>query len=55
MARSICIKIPGGFYHVTARGNWRESIIADDDFPRFFLAKLAEACGMGERFVFALP
>ena len=44
MARSIRIQIPGGFYHVMARGNRREKIYADDDDRRFFLQTLAEAC-----------
>ena len=46
MARSIRIEMAGGFYHVMARGNRREKIYADDDDRRFFLATLAEACGM---------
>ena len=46
MARSIRIEIPGGFYHVMARGNRREKIYADDDDRRFFLQTLSEACGM---------
>ena len=46
MARSIRIEIPGGFYHVMARGNRREKIFADEDDRRFFLHTLAEACGM---------
>ena len=36
----------GGYYHVMARGNRRERIYLDDDDRRFFLATLAEACGM---------
>ncbi len=46
MARSIRMEMAGGFYHVMARGNRREKIYADDDDRRFFLATLAEACGM---------
>ena len=46
MARSIRIEIPGGFYHVMARGNRREKIFADEDDRRFFLQTLSEACGM---------
>ena len=32
-----------------ARGNRREAIFHDDDDRRFFLATLAEACGMTGR------
>ena len=46
MARNIRMEMAGGFYHVMARGNRREKIYADDDDRRFFLATLAEACGM---------
>ncbi len=46
MPRSIRLEFPGAFYHVMARGNRRESIFHDDDDRRFFLATLAEACGM---------
>ncbi len=46
MARSIRIEFAGAYYHVMARGNRREDIFLDDDDHRFFLATLAEACGM---------
>jgi putative transposase len=44
MARSIRIQIPGGFYHVMARGNRRETIFFDEQDRRFFLQTLGEAC-----------
>ena len=38
MARPIRIEFPGGLYHVTARGNGRQTIFADDtDRERFLL------------------
>lgn len=38
MARPLRIEFPGGLYHVTARGNGRQSIFADDvDRERFLL------------------
>ena len=43
MARSIRFEIPGGFYHVMARGNRREKIFADEDDRRFLLQMLSEA------------
>jgi REP element-mobilizing transposase RayT len=46
MPRSIRIECPDALYHVMARGNRRELIYRDDDDRRFFLAALAEACGM---------
>lgn len=46
MPRSLRIQFPGAFCHVMARGNRREAIFHDDDDRRFFLATLAEACGM---------
>ena len=46
MPRSLRFEMAGGFYHVMARGNRRERIYLDDDDRRFFLATLAEACGM---------
>jgi putative transposase len=48
VARSIRIEIPGGFYHVMARGNRRGKIFADDDDRRFFLATLAEPWAWGK-------
>ena len=46
MPRSLRLEFSGAFYHVMARGNRRETIFHDDDDLRFFLATLAEACGM---------
>jgi putative transposase len=46
MPRSLRLEFPGAFYHVMARGNRKEPIFEDDDDRRFFLATLAEACGM---------
>lgn len=46
MPRSLRIQFPGAYYHVMARGNRRETVFHDDDDRRFFLATLAEACGM---------
>ncbi|CAN5377899.1 hypothetical protein BH23VER1_BH23VER1_32310 [soil metagenome] len=46
MARSIRIEFAGAYYHGMARGNRCEAIFVDDDDRRFFLAALAEACGM---------
>jgi putative transposase len=43
MARSIRIQAAGGYCHVMARGNRRESIFHDDD-RRFFLHTLGQAC-----------
>jgi len=41
MARPLRIEFPGGLYHVTARGNGRQSIFADDVDCQRFLAVLA--------------
>jgi putative transposase len=46
MPRSLRLEYPGGYYHVMARGNRRETIFHDDDDRRFFLATLSEACAM---------
>ena len=46
MPRSLRLEFPGAYYHVMARGNRRQAIFHDDDDRRFFLATLAEACGM---------
>ena len=40
MARPLRIEIPGGWYHVTARGNERRAIWRDDSDRRHFLALL---------------
>ena len=38
MARPLRIEFPGGLYHVTARGNGRQAIFADNiDHERFLL------------------
>jgi len=47
MARPLRIEIPGGRYHVTARGNERRSIFRDDPDRHHFLELLAE---LPERF-----
>ena len=46
MARMLRIEYPGAFYHVMARGKRRETVFHDDDDRKFFLATLAEVCGM---------
>jgi len=46
MPRSLRLEFAGAYYHVMARGNRRQAIFHDDDDRRFFLATLAEACGM---------
>lgn len=40
MARPPRVQIPGATYHVTARGNRRQSIFLDDDDRRLFVALL---------------
>jgi REP element-mobilizing transposase RayT len=40
MARPLRILIPGGYYHVTCRGNERKAIFKDDADRSFFLEKL---------------
>src|SRR6266536_1505868 len=38
MARPLCIQFPGGLYHVTARGNGRQTLFTDDaDRERFLI------------------
>ena len=44
MARPLRLQIPGGLYHVTARGNRREAIYLDDADRQAFDALLAEVC-----------
>jgi REP element-mobilizing transposase RayT len=43
MARPLRLQVPGGFYHVTARGNDRQSIFEDDNDRATFLIVLASA------------
>ena len=47
MARPLRIEIPGGCYHVTARGNERRNIFRDEADRRHFVELLAE---LPERF-----
>jgi REP element-mobilizing transposase RayT len=47
MARPLRVDVPGGWYHVTARGNERKAIFRDDQDRRRFLAGVSE---MAERF-----
>ncbi len=42
MARPLRIEIPGGCYHVTARGNERRNIFRDEADRRHFVELLAE-------------
>ena len=44
MTRPLRIEFVGGLYHVTARGNAREDIYADDDDRIVFLKLLEKAC-----------
>ena len=46
MARMLRIEYPGALYHVMARGKRRETVFHDDADRKFFLATLAEVCGM---------
>jgi REP element-mobilizing transposase RayT len=46
MARPLRVERPGGWYHVTARGNERRQIFRDDTDRRHFLKLLAEAVQM---------
>jgi REP element-mobilizing transposase RayT len=41
MSRPLRLQLPGGIYHVTARGNARRSIFEDDDDCARFLTVLA--------------
>jgi REP element-mobilizing transposase RayT/DNA-directed RNA polymerase specialized sigma24 family protein len=43
MSRPLRIEFPGAVYHVTARGDRRESIFDDDDDRQLFLSVLAQA------------
>lgn len=43
MARQLRLQIPGGFHHITARGNNRRALFADDGDRRVFLSVLGEA------------
>jgi hypothetical protein len=42
MARPLRIEIPGGRYHVTARGNERRDLFRDDSDREHFVELLAE-------------
>jgi len=44
MARPLRLQIPGGLYHVTARGNRRDAIYFDETDWRAFNAPLTEVC-----------
>jgi len=44
MARPLRLEFPGALYHVTARGNRRESIYQDDKDRREFLVLLGDVC-----------
>ncbi|HVM60546.1 MAG TPA: transposase, partial [Verrucomicrobiae bacterium] len=49
MARPLRVDVPGGWYHVTARGNERRAIFRDDEDRRRFLERVAqvtERCGV---------
>jgi REP element-mobilizing transposase RayT len=43
MARPLRIEFPGALYHVTSRGNARQTIFNDDEDRETFLATLADA------------
>ena len=43
MARKLRVEYPGAIYHVTLRGNWRQSIFKDDNDRERFLWRLAES------------
>ncbi|HEX9185872.1 MAG TPA: transposase [Vicinamibacteria bacterium] len=45
MARPLRIEFPGALYHVTSRGNARESIFLDDGDRQAFLGRLGEVAG----------
>ena len=47
MARPLRVDVPGGWYHVTARGNERKAVFRDDEDRRRFLERLEE---FAERF-----
>jgi len=44
MARPLRIEFTGGLYHLTARGNVREDIYANNDDRFVFLQLLHKAC-----------
>lgn len=46
MPRESSIQYLGAFYHVMARGNWREAIFQDDDDRRFFIDLIAHVVPM---------
>ena len=65
MSRPLRIEFPGAVYHVTSRGDRRESIFADDEDRREFLAIVGQGlerfdaqmlayCLMGNHYHFVL-
>ncbi|HUK37025.1 MAG TPA: transposase, partial [Vicinamibacterales bacterium] len=52
MSRPLRLEYPGSFWHITARGNNRQLIFADDDDRRSFLEMLGESV---ERFGWIVP
>ncbi len=44
MPRQVRIEYPGAIYHVMARGDRREAIVADDEDRRTFVKTLGQAC-----------
>jgi REP element-mobilizing transposase RayT len=44
MARPLRLSYENAVYHITARGNRKESIYSSDDDRRLFLGKLGETC-----------
>lgn len=53
MSRPLRIEFPDALYHVTSRGDRRESIFADDSDRRAFLALLAHCCERMDAAVYA--
>jgi Transposase IS200 like len=49
--RPLRVEIPGGIYHVVARGNERKAVFRDDEDREAYLGRLA---GCSERFCFRL-
>jgi putative transposase len=45
MSRPLRLEFAGALYHLTARGDRREDIYADDADREAFLAVFAETCG----------
>jgi len=45
MARSLPVEFSGVVYHITARGNARQAILADDDDCRRFVELLGREVG----------